>query len=550
VLHLRAFAALVLSLLPLVAQQPNCAGCHPEIAARLPESAHASLGCLGCHPKYVTVPHPPGLGLPQCADCHPTAEATYITGAHGIAVRAGNTAAPDCAACHGTAHELPFARSEKFRLSVPKMCGGCHPDVAKNYLESIHGTAFESGNFDAPFCSTCHGNHVQVPLANVGALGQPGLIRDTCASCHANLLLARRYQLPLTVVQSFNNTYHGLALKAGNLAVANCGSCHRVHLVLPSSDPRSSVNQANLPATCGKCHPGAGARFAIGTIHIVPGTAPVALKMVTVAYTFLIPLMLTYMAAHHLGDFIHKLKRLRLRTTPVGPFPAHLPELNAETRMHRFERIEHVVLLVSFTVLAWSGFALLYPNAWWAWPLVTWEPVYPVRGMVHRAAAAVLLTGGVMHAGSLLLDMNLRRHWWTLWPRRKDIPEFFLNTAYNLGLRKQKPLISSHSYIEKLEYWAVIWGTVVMAITGGMLWFNWYTLQVLPKTWLDVSVAIHLFEATLATLAIIIWHFYMVIFDPEVYPMDPAWIHGVSVRRRVRESPEEEDQTPPPGAEP
>ena len=35
-----------------------------------------------------------------------------------------------------------------------------------------------------------------------------------------------------------------------------------------------------------------------------------------------------------------------------------------------------------------------------------------------------------------------------------------------------------------------------------------------------------LYEAILATFAILIWHSYMVVFDPLVYPMDTAWIDG------------------------
>ena len=40
------------------------------------------------------------------------------------------------------------------------------------------------------------------------------------------------------------------------------------------------------------------------------------------------------------------------------------------------------------------------------------------------------------------------------------------------------------------------------------------------------SAAIHDCEAILATLAMIVWHFYHVIFDPDVYPMNFAWFDG------------------------
>src|SRR5262249_46066494 len=79
----------------------------------------------------------------------------------------------------------------------------------------------------------------------------------------------------------------------------------------------------------------------------------------------------------------------------------------------------------------------------------------------------------------------------------------------------------------------VVWGTVVMVITGLLLWFNNWSLQFLPKWALDVSTSIHWYEAILATLAILVWHFYSVIFDPDVYPLDMAWLTGQSPRKRA-----------------
>ena len=74
-------------------------------------------------------------------------------------------------------------------------------------------------------------------------------------------------------------------------------------------------------------------------------------------------------------------------------------------------------------------------------------------------------------------------------------------------------------------------GAVVMAASGIMLWANTLMLKLLPKSWLDVATAVHFYEAVLATLAIVVWHFYSVIFDPDVYPMETAWFNGVSVKK-------------------
>lgn len=109
--------------------------------------------------------------------------------------------------------------------------------------------------------------------------------------------------------------------------------------------------------------------------------------------------------------------------------------------------------------------------------------------------------------------------------------------CYNIGLTSTRPALSSHSYIEKAEYWAVVWGTALMAVTGVMLWANNWMLAWLPKVWLDFVVTLHLYEAILATLAIFVWHFYGVIFDPDVYPMDTAWLTGRSARTPTSPNP-------------
>jgi hypothetical protein len=72
-----------------------------------------------------------------------------------------------------------------------------------------------------------------------------------------------------------------------------------------------------------------------------------------------------------------------------------------------------------------------------------------------------------------------------------------------------------------------------MAATGIMLWANNLMMSLLPKSWLDVATSIHLYEAVLATLSILVWHFYSVIFDPEVYPLETAFWTGYSVRRHA-----------------
>ena len=120
--------------------------------------------------------------------------------------------------------------------------------------------------------------------------------------------------------------------------------------------------------------------------------------------------------------------------------------------------------------------------------------------------------------------------------------------AFNLGQRRERPRFSRFSYVERGEYWAVIWGTVIMLATGLLLWFDNLAVRFVSKDVLDVVLVIHFYEAVLAALAIAVWHSYATIFNPEVYPGNPAWIHGkMPMAMYEHEHPADAGATPPAG---
>lgn len=507
----------------------ECKTCH-DVEAKVASSAHAALTCDTCHDQHSAYPHPKGVEKPACATCHTDQAEATSKNAHAMALKAGNTGAPDCTSCHGSGHEVAKASVPEYHKALPDTCGMCHTEIAERFKASVHGQAVANGLKGAPVCTDCHGEHAILGKAQAASPVNKNNIRETCGRCHGDVRLAARFGLPTDRVTSFDASFHGLAAKGGAQSVANCASCHGFHDVLPSKDPKSMTHQQNLPKTCGQCHPGAGTRFALGTIHFTEGgNEPGPVRYVRLIYWALIPITVGLMFLHHLGDWIRKFIQMRLRGTI--PTPRH-SGVAGELRMYGFERVQHAALAISFIVLGWTGFALKWPDAWWAWPLVAWESVWPVRGTVHRVAAVVFVACSVAHLISLITSKRLRDHWLTLIPRARDISEGIGMMAYNLGLRKTKPPVSAHGYMEKVEYWAVVWGAVVMGLTGALLWFNNWSLQQFPKIWLDVATAVHFYEAVLACLAIVIWHFYTVIFDPDVYPMDTAWLTGRTVRRR------------------
>jgi len=526
------------------ADNSACLACHGDQGAKLQKSAHDALACASCHVKHDEYPHPANVPKPVCSQCHQGQQADYERGVHGQAVKNGNGAAPDCAVCHGAAHELLRPKSAEFREKVPQTCGMCHNEVAEQFRTSVHGQALANGITQAPICTDCHGEHSILAPNNKASTVNAGNIPDTCGNCHGNVRLSRRFGIPVDRVVSFDASFHGLAAKEGNETVANCASCHGVHNILPSSDPRSTINPKNLAATCGKCHQGAGRRFAISQVHVAEGRkeAP-AMRWVRQLYLLLIPLTIGLMLLHNGGDWMRKLLRLRGNGGAARRRGGRDLPGRPNVRMLPFERVEHALLVVSFVTLAWTGFALKYPDQWWARPLLLREG--NLRSIVHRIAAVVFVAVTLTHAISLVVNRRLRRHWTELIPKAEDAREALANFSYNVGLRTARPGRSAHSYIEKAEYWAVVWGAMVMILTGFMLWGNNLMLALFPKLWLDVATSVHFYEALLATLAIVVWHFYGVIFDPDVYPMDTAWLTGVSVKEaephEAQPEPREED---------
>lgn len=450
---------------------------------------------------------------------------------HGRAVAAGQEDAATCSDCHGVHNILP-ARDPGSKINhwnIPQTCGACHTKIRDVYLESIHGQAVARSVRDAPVCSDCHGEHNILAPAEPQSLVNPARLSTvTCGRCHADERLAQRYSLPLDKVPAYQGSYHGLALREGSQTVANCASCHGVHNIFPSNDPRSTVNPANLAHTCGNCHPGAGTAFAIGPVHVLPASAsehPVV-KWIRRIYWVLIPLALIFMLFHNAVDFLAKL----VRHTPRVETGEQIPRLNLHFR------IEHWLVVVSFPILVITGFALKFPDAWWARPILQWESRFAFRGMVHRAAAVVLIASLVYHAIHLVVSRRDRVILRYMWPGLRDFRDLGDIMLYNLGLSDQRPHFGKFSYAEKIEYLAFLWGMAVMTMTGFLLWFNNFTLRHFPKWVADAATALHYYEAILATLAILIWHFYMTVLDPDVYPMDLAWLTGKASADHLRDT--------------
>ena len=200
------------------------------------------------------------------------------------------------------------------------------------------------------------------------------------------------------------------------------------------------------------------------------------------------------------------------------------------------ERFQHLNLMINFTILVITGFALKYPNAFWVSPIVGAPGGMTIRGFIHRLSGVAILVLGGYHLLYLVLTERGRRIMLEMIPKVRDARDLWETLKNNLFINRPAKQIKMgrFNFKEKMEYLALLWGTFVMGATGFILWYDVKWLQYFPKWTYDVARAVHFYEAILASLAIVVWHFYWVLLDPDVYPMSWAWITGYLTEHEMK----------------
>ena len=286
-------------------------------------SIHGKLRCSSCHTDIKGYPHPEKIAPVQCKTCHADQQSALAASVHADGVQ------HPCSSCHGNAHEVfpkTDARSTVYPLNVPKTCGKCHskdgvatkdglPSVYPAYMDSIHGFALsKEGLLVAANCQSCHGSHRILSHANPASPTYKADIPKTCGRCHAKIEVEYEqgihgqavahgdrkapvctdchtahailqpteasFRMQSTPIcgnchqdkfSTYRDTFHSqLGLLGGYVQTARCWDCHQAHDVLPASNPRSPINQANLVKTCGNCHAGANMSFVQYQPHADP----------------------------------------------------------------------------------------------------------------------------------------------------------------------------------------------------------------------------------------------------------------------------------------
>lgn len=524
----------------------DCGTCHDDEVNIYKKHGRLAVGlgediptCKDCHGKHdILSPvdrqsrvNP--INLPRtCGVCHDDLNLTrkheilygnaveiYKSSVHGQASLGGVYVAATCNDCHsisGTAHRIlgpGDAESSINHFNIPLTCGKCHQNIENDYWEGIHGKLVARGETDSPVCTDCHGEHGIISPSDPRSRVSPARVAEaTCAPCHESARLNEKYGIPSGRLQTWVDSYHGLKSRAGDLTVANCASCHGAHRILPHTDTTSSIYPANLVTTCSECHPGISVELAQTPIHGTPGISqtPIA-RLISQIYVVAIIVIIGLMVIHWLIDLRKQIQNVL--------------DKEQRKRMNFNEVWQHTFLMISFLTLVITGFALRFSEAWWVKLLFGWEGGFPLRGIIHRVAAVIFILTVIWHVVYLTSSLG-RKFFKDMWPIKEDFIHFVKTILFNLGFSKDRPLFRRFSYVEKAEYWALVWGTAVMIISGFFLWFDDVAVHWFPKGFLDVMLVVHYYEAWLAFLAILIWHMYSTVFSPSVYPMNPSWLNG------------------------
>ncbi len=171
-------------------------------------------------------------------------------------------------------------------------------------------------------------------------------------------------------------------------------------------------------------------------------------------------------------------------------------------------RIEHIVMLLSFGILAITGLPQKFPTWGLSQALVGLFGGIETTRLIHHSAAVMLMLGTIWHILVTGYKIYVERTPLSMLPVLKDIKDGWQAFSYNIGLAKRRPQMGRFAFEEKLEYWAFVWGAIVMGMTGFMMWNPISTARFLPGQVIPAAKAAHGAEAILAVLAIIIWHFY------------------------------------------
>jgi cytochrome b subunit of formate dehydrogenase len=554
----------------------------------LDRSTHAKLACTDCHKDAQVLPHAQALAPADCGTaCHNLERSNYLQGAHAEARATGHPDAPDCADCHGGHDVLPRRdrQSRTYPLNIVRICGDCHQQHLStpsghngqkhvaSYLDSVHGRAVVRGGLAvAATCSDCHGEHKVMPSANPESRVNRDHVAETCGKCHVGVSelfgtsvhaqeAARgnkkapvctdchtahaitRTDTPgflmdivnecgtchIDLYDTYRNSYHGQVTQLGWTRAARCSDCHGAHDIRHIEEPGSRLSQANRVSVCRECHPTAGADFASFAPHANMRNREKypLLHGVWLYFVIMMSCAFGFFGMHSVLWLIRSVIE-RIRNGPRAHHPMHG---HAIQRFNRVDRVNHAFVIVSFFGLTLTGLPLLYADKDWGRLLAGLLGGVNSAGTAHRFFAVMLIGNFVVHGVGVI--RRIRRFGFfkllfgpaTMLPRWKDVTDCLAMFRW-FFVGGSKPKFDRWTYWEKFDYVAEVGGSLIIGLTGLLLWFPAPFSHIFPGWMFNVATIIHGYEALLAIGFIFTIHFFNAHLRLEKFPVDDVIFTG------------------------
>lgn len=558
---------------------PICTDCHathrilsPRDQESIVSVAKLDMVCMKCHAGYDASIHRPQENddprLETCVVCH-TGHQTEMKGdavttvfdikldevcirchegsliveedkAHGAIHREEITKVAmgeesNCGDCHTYHYMAPDHEHDR---ALEKSCADCHREQQEQYENSSHYVTRARGHLEAPGCVDCHDER-RISKADEQFFGQS--VIELCSRCHGDRELTMRFQLNPNVVEGYETSYHGQMYQLGYQGeeFATCVSCHDNHSILPSDNPESSVGKENILKTCAQCHKNVNENFVQYLQHYTPHTKSEnrVLDWINTFMLWLLGVVLTIFGSHTVLWLI----RLSIKRIKHGPIKK---PVKTKLRVERFaliERLLHFLMALSFLILAGTGLPLKYAHSEMATWLVHNVIGFGQAALLHRIAAFTMGVVFLFHFVKILYKAFIKKQKGifkgpdSLVPQWQDIKDFFNHIAYFLGFKKEEPAWGRWTYWEKFDYFAVVWGMLIIGSSGLTLWFPEFISRLFPGWLINAAHIIHSEEALLATGFIFVVHFFNTHLRPGAFPMDEVIFTGYIPEGKFKE---------------
>lgn len=570
---------------PTRADDPEgCLFCHQYSGLSRYDAAAHRVHLFGIDPTYVRQLRGPHSQL-NCTDCHLRDEVSVVP--HKTLSKVDCTRQCHIAQPGGVERRFSHENiSQMLEQGVHKIetlaklepsggallgadqskCLYCH-DEPLFRADALLAAAHERGA-DTTRCAACHGPQLPVNtsymLRHVVARIQPVRpsleLAQVCSVCHSDpKLLAEQHQDD--PVGSYVRSFHGKAVLLGDESAANCLDCHvgpgqNVHVLLGPKDPKSSVHFENLPDSCIRCHKQADISIARAAVHLdlpravgsIDYLIAAAFVLITLgtfvpsAILVILELLQLVVGRHAHGH--NEMRRLaeRLERNPQG--------LRQLTRFTPWQRVQHWVLVLLFTSLVVTGFPLKFAAQPWAGAVIHQFGGLANSRAVHHWAGVGLMIGFGLHMFTALarairnaaktagngqpwivrMQANLPMVMTPI-----DLARTGQLMAYLIGFRSERPQFGRFTGPEKFEYFGVMWGTMLLGVTGLLLWFPQFFSYWLGGRSFNIATVFHTYEAFLAIIHVGILHIVNVVLSPHVFPLSPATLSGRTPTSKLAE---------------